>query len=383
MAIKLPCPRCKRALSVPNKKAGGYVQCPQCTGRLWVPKDAPADATHVDEVVAHGGGPPLSPPAGNSPAPVAPSAVAKGPVPLPPPASPDTLAKVLAPAGSPAVATPSPVPAPGPVPSTAFGQRGPTSLSEPGRAGPETAGRHAPAQSVPQGGRPTVGQGAVQTPWPPAPTAAPAAPTPAAPPVAAKPVAAPVVAPGAIGVPPVPSVAPPVAQPQPAGRKVAHFISAEAAQSTLKLAADGKLPELHLEEGEKKEKNESKQRSVNPVVLIVGLAVSVVMSILLAVSDLGPGGSAREQDKNAARRLIREKYYSDMERGSPVKPYQQLLRDADVAHVRRDFDEERRLYREVLDLLHAEGRAPGEGVTGSPDRDRELERWISILLSKN
>jgi DNA-directed RNA polymerase subunit RPC12/RpoP len=341
MAIKLPCPRCKRPLSVPNKKAGGYVQCPQCNGRLWVPKDAPADATHVEEVVAHGGGSPPAPPAGNSPAAVAPSPAVKNPVPLPPPASPDTLARVLTPAGTPAAAPA--VPAPGTSPSPAFGQRSPASMSEPGRTGPEAAGRHAPAQNPP--------------------------PAPAAPPVAAKPV--------------VPYVVPSVAQPQPAGRKVAHFISAEAAQSTLKLAADGKLPELHLEEGEKKEKNESKQRSVNPVVLIVGLAVSVVMSILLAVSDLGPGGSAREQDKNAARRLIREKYYSDMERGSPVKPYQQLLRDADVAHVRRDFDEERRLYREVLDLLHAEGRAPGEGVTGSPDRDRELERWISILLSKN
>ena len=40
MAIKLDCPRCKQPLSVPNKKAGSYVNCPRCKGRFWVPKDA-------------------------------------------------------------------------------------------------------------------------------------------------------------------------------------------------------------------------------------------------------------------------------------------------------------------------------------------------------
>ena len=36
MAIKLDCPRCKTLLQVPNKMAGGYVNCPHCKGRLWV-----------------------------------------------------------------------------------------------------------------------------------------------------------------------------------------------------------------------------------------------------------------------------------------------------------------------------------------------------------
>ena len=50
MAIKTDCPRCKAHLQVPNKLAGGYVNCPQCKGRLWVAKDAPADATPVDAI---------------------------------------------------------------------------------------------------------------------------------------------------------------------------------------------------------------------------------------------------------------------------------------------------------------------------------------------
>lgn len=334
MAIKLPCPRCKRPLSVPNKKAGGYVQCPQCNGRLWVPKDAPADATHVEEVIAHGGSPPPASPAGNSPAAAASPVAPKTTVPLPPPASSDTLAKVLAPAG--ASSSPSP--------------------AVPTRSAPAAAAMAPPAvapRSVPQ---PPFVPG-------PSPVAAPSPQRPA--PTTASP------------------AAPPVAQQQPGGRKVAHFISAEAAQSTLTLAADGKLPELHLEEGERKEKDDKKQKSVNPLILVIGLGASVVMSILLAVSDLGPGSSGRDLDKSAARRLIREKYYNDMDRAAAVKPYQQMLRSAELAHVRADYNEERRLYRDVLDLLHAEGRAPGEGLAGSPDRDRELERLISILLSDN
>jgi hypothetical protein len=349
MAIKLPCPRCKRPLSVPNKKAGGYVQCPQCNGRLWVPKDAPADATHLDEVVAHGGRPPPAPPAGNSPAAAASPVAAKTSVPLPPPASSDTLAKVLMPAGPPVAAPPSP-------PPSRYSSATPRSVPQP----PFTPGpvpQRPVAGAAPSAGNSPAAPVAAQSPWQPVP-----------------------VGPVPAGSPPV---APPVAQPQPTGRKVARFISAEAAQSTLKLAADGKLPELHLEEGEKREKDDKKQKSVNPLVMVIGLAVSVVMSILLAVSDLGPQSSSLAELKRKAREIIRTEYYSDLDRASVVKPYQQLLRDADREHARRNFKEERRLYREVLDLLHAEGRAPGEGLTGSIQFDERLEQQISILLSEN
>ena len=45
MSIKLDCPRCKTLLQVPNKLAGGYVNCPHCKGRLWVSKDAAVEKT--------------------------------------------------------------------------------------------------------------------------------------------------------------------------------------------------------------------------------------------------------------------------------------------------------------------------------------------------
>jgi hypothetical protein len=368
MAIKLPCPRCKRPLSVPNKKAGGYVQCPQCSGRLWVPKDAPADATHLEEVVAHGGGPPPAPP-GNAPSAAASPVVAKTSVPLPPPASSDTLTKVLTPAGAPVAAPPLPAPSlsvapPSPPPASRYGGAAPRAVPQPPLT-PVAVPQHPLPGVAPSGGNGPAAPVAPRTPWQPTPVG----PLPAGSPAAAPPVA--------------PPVAPPIAQPQPSGRKVARFISAEAAQSTLKLAADGKLPELHLDEGEQRGKDEKKQRSVNPLLMVIGLGVSVVMSIVLAVSDFGPQSNTRGQSKSEARQLIRDKYYSDLDRTSAVKPYQRLLRDADLAHVRKDFNEERRLYREVLNLLRAEGRAPGEGLTGSPERDGILEQKISILLSDN
>ncbi|MBN1910619.1 MAG: hypothetical protein JW818_12815, partial [Pirellulales bacterium] len=37
MPIKVDCPRCRKPLAVPSKKAGSYVNCPECNGRFWVP----------------------------------------------------------------------------------------------------------------------------------------------------------------------------------------------------------------------------------------------------------------------------------------------------------------------------------------------------------
>ena len=47
-------------------------------------------------------------------------------------------------------------------------------------------------------------------------------------------------------------------------KKVARFITAEAAQSTLRPAADGKLPDLQLEEGAAQQKPQAGQQSMNP-----------------------------------------------------------------------------------------------------------------------
>ena len=51
MAIKTRLPPLQaRACRVPNKMAGGYVNCPHCKGRFWVDKAAPSDATPADAV---------------------------------------------------------------------------------------------------------------------------------------------------------------------------------------------------------------------------------------------------------------------------------------------------------------------------------------------
>jgi len=110
MAIKLDCPRCNKPLSVPSKKAGSYVNCPQCMGRFWVPKDAPADDTPAPPLPT----PPLStpplptpPPSGNS---SSINPVAAGPLPA---AAEETTRSAPASQGG-----PPPPPLPPPLPKT-------------------------------------------------------------------------------------------------------------------------------------------------------------------------------------------------------------------------------------------------------------------------
>ena len=50
MAVRTQCPRCKQPLSVPNKLAGSYANCPRCQGRFWISKDAPVDPSVSDSV---------------------------------------------------------------------------------------------------------------------------------------------------------------------------------------------------------------------------------------------------------------------------------------------------------------------------------------------
>lgn len=52
MPIKLDCPRCRKRLQVPSKLADGYVTCPRCKGRIWVSRDAQAEATPTAPLAA-------------------------------------------------------------------------------------------------------------------------------------------------------------------------------------------------------------------------------------------------------------------------------------------------------------------------------------------
>jgi len=112
MPIKLDCPRCEKPLSVPRKKAGSYVQCPECMGRLWVPEDLPSDTPSSNSAIPSPGltlEEPVAPPVktlpssdnsasrvfdtGESPAPVTEAAPSPNPTPpgvaTPPPPPPE------------------------------------------------------------------------------------------------------------------------------------------------------------------------------------------------------------------------------------------------------------------------------------------------------
>ncbi len=171
--------------------------------------------------------------------------------------------------------------------------------------------------------------------------------------------------------PPVPAPARP--------RKVARFISAEAAQSSLKLAEDGKLPELRLLEAGEAAAKESGPRRSNPLVLFGVLSLSAVVCLVLVLLPAETSPSANTREKQRAREMIEKEYFAEMDQ-LPHYSYQFLLREAQRAHLRGDYKLERELYRKVLGLLRAE-RKPEKGVTGSPNRDRDLEQYLTILLS--
>ncbi len=150
---------------------------------------------------------------------------------------------------------------------------------------------------------------------------------------------------------PVPAVLPPVpARP----KKVARFITAEAAQSTLRPAADGKLPDLQLEEGAAQQKPQAGQQSMNPLVLLGILSASVLVSILLVVASVNRPDAASSEQKDHARQVIEDKFFGagNIE-NKGLEPYQVLLREAQLAHSHGDFATERQHYRRVLDMLRA------------------------------
>ena len=183
---------------------------------------------------------------------------------------------------------------------------------------------------------------------------------------------------------------PPAAPPQ--ARKIARFVSAEAAQSTLKLAADGQLPQLQLQDTDANSKGQGKSRSIPPVVMILAWLFSVAISVVIVIpiSDNDSPENTSQAKKKAMADIQDPQFFGDPTRGE-LLPYQRMLREAQQAYVRRDFKAERRHYKQVLDLLHTEtfggaSRQAGpnrlaKGVTGSREHDLELERLILKVLA--
>ncbi len=177
-----------------------------------------------------------------------------------------------------------------------------------------------------------------------------------------------------------PGVVATIPPPAPAGRKVARFIATQAAQSTIPLGADGKLPDLRLKESQEDQAVQEQTRSLNPFVLLVVVCLSVGLSVVLIFVDVSPRNLSLEQKKQKAREIIDAEYTASPEGKEPER-YQLYLREALIAHSHGDYRKERQYYQRVLDMLRAERLDPARGLTGSPARDRRLEEQITILLS--
>ena len=162
------------------------------------------------------------------------------------------------------------------------------------------------------------------------------------------------------------------------GRKVARFVTAEAAQSKLEVAEDGNLPSLRLQEGQQAKEPVEKSTSVNPLVLFAVLCMSVALSVLLVSTDID-SQDPFESEKARAREVIREEYFANLD-DTPLAAYQLDLREAQRAHARGDFETERELHRKVLKQLRSERGRFGRGLTGSRSRDARLEGQLSTLL---
>lgn len=184
------------------------------------------------------------------------------------------------------------------------------------------------------------------------------------------------------GARPVPR---PAGRPAPpgTGKKVARLILTQTAEPAWKLAPDGSLPSLHLQENTTTEKTRETKRTTNPLLLAILLSGSVLTSLALLFVDTGPTTRGSAEEKERARQELAAEYYSNLNPNAPLAEYQRLLREAHWAHSRGEYKRERELYRRVLLLLYAErGRDSYTGLTGSRSRDQRLEELLRILLKE-
>ena len=164
----------------------------------------------------------------------------------------------------------------------------------------------------------------------------------------------------------------------------ARFITANPTERRIDLGADGRLPELVLQEGAKSEPASATPRATNPLVLIAVLAVSFGLTAAMLLLDTESKRS--ESDRKAEARDELALHYTHSHRR--LEPYQEQLRQALQFHNQGKYAEERNCYRRVLDLLHEEHRENLKGLTGvrhgvSPPSDEHLESLLSQLLSND
>jgi hypothetical protein len=183
-----------------------------------------------------------------------------------------------------------------------------------------------------------------------------------------------------VPAPPVPAAPAALTPPAgPPGSNTARLKTAATAAPTISPAADGKLPGLLLAEGESSAAGgETGEKSVPLWMACVAVVGSTLLSVFLLLSE-APGAKNAVSQQAEVREQIASFYGAD---GSPLKPFQVLLREAQQAHSRGDRAIERQKYRQVLGLLRSEKRSKYENVTGTPSDDEKLAEWLSILLSR-
>jgi hypothetical protein len=179
--------------------------------------------------------------------------------------------------------------------------------------------------------------------------------------------------------PPSGPPATPAASPREANS--ARFIAANPTERRIDLGADGRLPELVLQEGTKTEQPAA-TNSTNPLLLIAVLTVSFALTATILLLDTETRRSESERQADARYEL--SVHYSQSARR--LEPYQEQLRQALQFHNQGKYSEERNCYRRVLDLLHEEHRDNLKGLTGVrhgdvPPSDEHLESLLSLLLS--
>lgn len=165
--------------------------------------------------------------------------------------------------------------------------------------------------------------------------------------------------------------------------KQARFISADAIKTRIQLGADGRLPELALDEAVRRKDKPETSKSSNSLILVGVLLFSVVVSIVMLFVESSDTKS-ESRAKSEARESI-ALWYTGQGQEPPLDRYQRLLRESLQAHSRGDFAKERRNYRRVLDMLHSEDKNDVTGLTGAlggteAPNDKDLQRRLATLL---
>jgi len=166
----------------------------------------------------------------------------------------------------------------------------------------------------------------------------------------------------------------------PTNVHTAQFLAAKPEAPAIAPQADGKLPSLQLADDLDAAAKAGSDASPVPLwAALLAVAASTAVSMILLLGDFSGTPSAQSQQKQAREELAR--FYAT---GVALpKPYQVELRNGQLAHSRGDRRAEREHYRKVLAQLRAEGRSKFQGLTGTPDGDKELDRILSILLADN